>query len=331
MARGLRPILSGRSSAALAELAGPLGLEYRAASLESPALDEALKGCGAVLHCAGPFEETSAPMAAACLRAGAHYLDITGEIEVFEALAARGPEAARAGVMLLPGVGFDVVPTDCLGAHLKRILPSATRLHLGIRARAGLSRGTAATAVASIGRPLLARRGGKIVPLPGEWAERTIDFGRGPERALALSWGDVSTAWHSTGISDIAVYFAMNPSAARAVRLAGRLGWLLGAPPMRALLRWGVRRRAPGPTDDERAAGQATLWGEVQDSTGRRAAARLRTPEGYTLTAMTAVACVERVLAGVAPPGFQTPSRAYGADFILEMDGVRRDDLAATA
>jgi short subunit dehydrogenase-like uncharacterized protein len=70
------------------------------------------------------------------------------------------------------------------------------------------------------------------------------------------------------------------------------------------------------------------MWGEVRDPAGQMAAARLRTPEGYTLTALTAVACVERVLAGRAPPGFQTPSRAYGADFILEIDGVRRDDLA---
>ena len=328
VARGLRPILAGRSSPALAELAGPLGLEFRVAPLDDAALARAVDGCGLVLHCAGPFEETSAPMVAACLRAKAHYLDITGEIEVFEALAARSDEARRAGVMLLPGVGFDVVPTDCLAAHLKQRLPSATTLHLGIRARAGLSRGTAATAAASLGRPLLARCAGKIVPVPAEWARRRIDFGRGLERAAALSWGDVSTAWHSTGIPDIAVYFAVNPSSERVLSIAGRLGWLLGAPPVQALLRWGIRRRAPGPTDDERASGGAILWGEVRDPLGRTAAARLRTPEGYTLTAMTAVAAVERVLTGQAPTGFQTPSRAYGADFILEMDGVWRDDLA---
>lgn len=331
VARGLRPILAGRNGGQLAELAAPLGLEFRVAVLEPAALDAALRGCGVVLHCAGPFEETSGPMVAACLRARAHYLDITGEIEVFEALAMRSEEAIGAGIMLLPGVGFDVVPTDCLAAHLKRVLPSATALQLGIRARLGLSRGTTATAIEALGRPLLARRGGRIVPLPVEWATRLIDFGRGPERTVALSWGDVSTAWHSTGIPDIVVYFAVKPSSERVLSAAERFGWLLGAAPVRALLRWAVQRRAPGPTDEERAAGQATLWGEVRDAGDRSAAARLRTPEGYTLTALTAVACVERVLAGQAPPGFQTPSRAYGADFILEMEGVRRDDLATPA
>jgi len=328
VARGLRPILAGRNGPQLAALAEPLGLEHRVASLEPAALDAALRGCGAVLHCAGPFEETSGPMVDACLRARAHYLDITGEIEVFEALARRAEEASAAGIMVLPGVGFDVVPTDCLAAHLKRVLPSARTLELGIRARLGLSRGTAATAIESLGRPLLTRQGGRIVPVPAERATRLIDFGRGPERTVALSWGDVSTAWHSTGIPDIVVYFAVRPSSERVLSLAGRFGWLLGAAPVRAFLRWAVQRRAPGPTDMERAAGQATLYGEVRDATGRTAAARLRTPEAYTLTALTAVACVERVLAGHAPAGFQTPSRAYGADFILEMDGVRRDDLA---
>lgn len=329
VARGLRPVLSGRDAVALAELAVSLGLSHRVASLDdAAALDAALSGCVAVLHCAGPFAQTSAPMVAACLRAGAHYLDITGEIEVFEALARRSDEAKRAGVMLLPGVGFDVVPTDCLAAHLKRALPTATRLHLGIRARASLSRGTATTAIDNLGRPMMARREGVIVPVPREWAARHIDFGRGPERAIALPWGDVSTAWYSTGIPDIVVYFAASPSAERAVSLARQFGWLLGAAPVRALLRWSVRRRPPGPTDAQRAAGHATMWGEVRDPSGRTAAARLRTPEGYTLTTLTAVACVERVLAGAAPPGFQTPSRAYGADFILEIDGVRRDELA---
>ena len=42
-------------------------------------------------------------MADACLRNRVHYLHITGEIDVFEALAARDAEAKSRGVMLLPG------------------------------------------------------------------------------------------------------------------------------------------------------------------------------------------------------------------------------------
>ena len=69
------------------------------------------------------------------------------------------------------------------------------------------------------------------------------------------------------------------------------------------------------------------LWGEVEDEAGRRAVSRLRTPEGYTLTALTALAIVERALSGQAPVGFQTPSKAYGADFIMEFEGVAREDV----
>jgi short subunit dehydrogenase-like uncharacterized protein len=39
-------------------------------------------------------------------------------------------EAKAKGVMLLPAVGFDVVPGDCLAAHLKEKVPTATHLDL---------------------------------------------------------------------------------------------------------------------------------------------------------------------------------------------------------
>src|SRR5690242_4394080 len=80
LALGLRPVLSGRDEGRLGALAEQLGLEYRVARLGDPAaLDEALRGMRVVLHAAGPFSETSRPMVDACLRAGVHYLDITGE------------------------------------------------------------------------------------------------------------------------------------------------------------------------------------------------------------------------------------------------------------
>src|SRR5690606_5088937 len=95
------------------------------------------QGVDLVLHCAGPFGETSRPMLKACLRAGAHYLDITGEIAVFEAVMARDPEIRRAGVAAIPGVGFDVVPTDGLAALLGQALPGATHLELAFAGLGG--------------------------------------------------------------------------------------------------------------------------------------------------------------------------------------------------
>jgi short subunit dehydrogenase-like uncharacterized protein len=329
LARGLRPTLAGRNADAVRAQAEPLGVPWRAAALDDArALDAALGGAAVVLHCAGPFSRTARPMADACLRARAHYLDITGEIAVFEALAARDAEARAAGVMLLPGVGFDVVPSDCLAAHLARRLPDAARLALAFRAGSA-SRGTLETAVEGLGRPGAVRRGGRIVPVPPAWRTRGIDFGDGRLRdATTIPWGDVSTAWHSTGIPDVEVYAAM-PAAARRLLAASR--WLapaLRSGPVRRALARRVRAGPAGPDEAARRRGVGLLWGEAVAADGRRVEARLRTPEPYTLTARTAVHLARRALAGAAPAGFQTPSRAYGADVVLEIADVARVDLA---
>lgn len=328
--QGMRPILAGRNAAQVAEVAARLDLPYRIASLDNaPALDALLEDVAVVLHCAGPFIHTAAPMVDACLRAGAHYLDITGEIAVFEALAARYDEAKRAGVMLLPGAGFDVVPSDCLAAHLNRRLPTATRLLLGIRALAKVSRGTATTAVEGIvsGGGGLVRKQGKLTPTPIAWKSREIDFGKGKRTAVTVPWGDVSTAYHSTGIPDIEVYMSFSPTLVRAMRASRYVGWMLRLPGVAGLVKQRIRSGPSGPTDAERAQGYALLWGRAEDDAGVAVESRLRTPEGYTLTALTSLLIVRKVLAGEVKPGFQTPSGAYGADLIMEIEGVERVDL----
>lgn len=327
VARGQRPILAGRSAASVTALARELGLESRVFGLDDPAtLDGGLQGMQAVLHCAGPFAHTSRPMADACLRTKTHYLDITGEVAVFEALAARDREAQAAGVMLMPGVGFDVAPSDCLAAHLKRRLPSATHLALGFLAISRVSRGTATTMVENIHRGGLVRRDGVLTPVPAAWKTRVIDFGAGPVKAATIPWGDVATAYHSTGIPNIEVY-ALLPGAMRAMaRVSGYFGWLLGSSWVQAFLKRRIQAGPPGPTAEQRQRGKSYLWGEASDDTGRRVVSRLRGPEGYELTVLTSLAIVERVLAGESKPGFQTPSKVYGADFILGIPGVVRED-----
>jgi short subunit dehydrogenase-like uncharacterized protein len=331
VARGLRPVLAGRSAEAVGALARELGLSHLAVGLDDPAaLGRALAGRAAVLHCAGPFSRTSRPMAEACLRAGAHYLDITGEIAVFEALHRRDADARAAGVMLLPGVGFDVVPSDCLAAHLKRRLPSATHLALAFRMVGGaVSRGTAATALEGAHKGGAVRRDGAIVPMPAAHAARKVDFGRGPVTVVAIPWGDVSTAYYSTGIPNIEVYTVVPAAAARLMRLSRYARPLLAARPVQDLLRGLVRRQPPGPNAAQRASGASLLWGEARDAQGRRVVSRLRGPEGYSLTADAAVRIAERVLAGEAMPGFQTPSLAFGPDLVMTLDGVAREDVAA--
>lgn len=325
--RGLRPVLAGRNAEAVTALANQLGLEHRIFALHDAAATRAgLEGMTAVLHCAGPFAHTAQPMVDACLEARAHYLDITGEISVFETLAGRDTEAMAAGVLLLPGAGFDVVPSDCLAAHLSRRLPGATHLTLAFHGSGRFSRGTATTVVENLDGGGLVRRGGVLTAVPAAWRTRDIDFGHGPMQAVTIPWGDVSTAYRSTGIGDIEVYTAVSPRQARMMKMSRWFGWALRSSMVQRYLKRRIQAGPPGPTDEERAKGQTFLWGEASDGAGRRVASRLKGPEGYTFTMLTALAAMARVLSGDAPPGFQTPSLAYGPDFVLEVPGVERTD-----
>lgn len=327
--RGMKPILAGRSPAKFAALAKELGLESRGFSLEDKeGAAKALADVPVVLHGAGPFSHTYRAMADACLASKTHYLDITGEIEVYEGLAARSKEAVNAGIMLMPGVGFDIVPSDCLAAHLKRRLPTATRLALGFQGLGRLSRGTATTMAENMHRGGAIRQNGKIVPVPAGYKSRTIDFGRGPVVAVTIPWGDVSTAYHSTGIGNIEVYSVFPAPARKMMKFSRHLGWLLGSGLVQGMMKRRIQKQPPGPSDEERKRGLSLLWGEAGNDTGTTCSARIRGPEGYTLTALTSLAVVEKVLTGGAKPGFQTPSLMYGPDFILEIPGVTREDLA---
>ena len=325
--QGARPILAGRNLAKVKEVAAPLGLAVRAFDLRDPArIDVALKGVSVVLNLAGPFSGTSRPVADACLRNHVHYLDITGEIEVFESLAARDAEARARGVMLLPGLGFDVVPSDCLAAHLTGRLPDANDLKLYLTLGPNLSRGTAKTMVEAIATGTRLRRKGRIVSYD-QAKVGSCDFGMGERPTIQVSWGDVATAFHSTGIPNIEVQF----KASRAMMAFARTPWFvksfLGLDFMQSLLKFQVDRLPEGPSEAARRAGRAVLVGQARNKTGQTVRARLRTPEGYSLTAAIAFDAARRVAAGEVKPGFQTPSLAFGADYILNFDAVTREDL----
>jgi short subunit dehydrogenase-like uncharacterized protein len=328
--RGLRPVLAGRSAEKLGPLAGELGLEHRAFALDVPdAIAAGLRGVRAVLNCAGPFGHTAGPLADGCLNARAHYLDITGEAGVIEALAGRAADARAAGGVLLPGSGFDVVPSDCLAAHLKRRLPTATRLVLAFRSNGRMSRGTALTALEGAADGGLVRKNGVITRVPAAWKTREIDFGDGrPAKAITIPWGDVATAYHSTGIPDVEVYLAAPPGLRVAARLTRYLGWLVRSRPVRAWVRRRILAGPPGPTEAERQANRCDLWGAVADPAGRTAVARQQTPDGYDLTVQSSLAAASRVLSGTVAAGYHTPATAFGPDFVLELPGVTRTDEA---
>jgi short subunit dehydrogenase-like uncharacterized protein len=325
---GLRPILAGRDSVKLETQSAELDLEHQVFSLaDSVTMDLALKKVSVVLHCAGPYIYTYKPMVDGCLRTGIHYLDITGEIPVYERLATRDAEAKAKGVMILPGVGFDVVPTDCLAMHLKQRLPSATHLTLAFHSQgpAGLPPGTQRTMFESIQYGQKLRHNGRLEPPEPGMKTRLIDFGTGPIQATRMTWGDVFMAYYSTGIPNIEDYLVISEVQRRQLAMLGSLRFLFKLAAVRNFFK---RRVQPGPTPDECLETNTYVWGEVEDDQGRRAVSRLHGPEaGVTWTARAALAAIEKVLAGNVSPGFQTPSLAYGADFVLEGEGVTREDL----
>jgi len=326
---GMRPILAGRDEKKLREQAEKYNLEYRAFSLdETDKLDSALLKVDAVLHCAGPFVLTFRQMAEACIRTKRHYVDISGEIEGFEALAKMSGDAQQAGIMLLPGGGFDVVPSDCLAAHLKQRLPTATHFQLFIRGvGGGVSRGTARSGIENMHRQGRIRKDGKIIQVPPAWQVLEQNFGRGPVKTVSIGWGDVSTSYYSTGVPNIETYFAVKTSAINILRLTRLIGPLLYTRVVRNLLKWIIGLANPhGPTKKQNETGFNLMVGEMRDES-QVVRTRLRVPEGYWLTALTTVEIMKRILNGDHKTGFQTPSLAYGVDFIMQFDGVEREDL----
>jgi len=322
-ARGLNPILAGRSRESLQALGSELGLEVRVFDLTAAALDLGLRGVGLVLNCAGPFSETCAPMLEACLRAKVHYLDITGEIDVFAHCHQQDARARAAGIVVLPGSGFDVVPTDCLAAQLKREMPDAVSLVLAFEAGGGASPGTAKTSVEGLGKGGRARVGGMMTKVPLAWKSRSFDRDGEPRSAMTIPWGDVYTAYLSTGIPDIEVYMAVPPAVIGRVRHLRLLQPLLGLSPVQRFMKARVEKSVRGPSDDRRGTTDSIVWGEARDAAGTTLKRQLRTPNGYDVTVTAALGITQRLLEGAAADaGFHTPSQLMGADYVLGLPGV---------
>lgn len=318
--RGQRPVLAGRSEAKVAALARELGCEYRVFGLDRPAAAK-LEGIGLVLHCAGPFSATSAPMIEGCLAAGAHYLDITGEISVFEHAHAQDARARKAGIVICPGVGFDVIPTDCVAAALKAALPDATHLALGFDSRSGFSPGTAKTSVEGLGLGGRARINGRITKVPMAWKVRRIRFGTEEKLAMTIPWGDVCTAWYSTGIPDIEVYIPVSERVVRGARLSNYARPLLALGPVQTFLKRRIEKTVQGPDEAARAKLPTAVWGEVTNAAGQKKTARIQTANGYSLTVTGALAVTEFLLRETPAGGSYTPSRLMGADLVTTLPG----------
>lgn len=324
LARGLEVVVAGRDAPRVEDVARQHEVPFRVFPVEERrALLRALDEVDVVMNVAGPFVHTAPPILKACLQSSTHYLDISGELEVLEHLAQQDAGLQEAGIMAVPGVGFDIVASDCLAAHLSAQLPLTTILELAVIGSGAVSRGTARTALRQLGRPGYIRREGEIVPVPPAWKTRRVDLGHRVHEVVSVPLGDVIAAPRHTGIPSIIGYAALPPLARLILLWSRQLEWLFRLPLVKGLLRLWAETYYTGPSARRRKTGRSYVWGRVADEEGRERVAVLALPETYAFTAEAAAAAAEKVLGGTVRPGFQTPVTAFGSDFAFEVAEVQ--------
>ena len=325
--RGLDAVVAGRSAEAIEAVAQRTGLPSRVFALDDASvIAQSLSGIRVVLNCAGPFSRTALPLARACLSRGVHYLDITGEIDIIESLLRLDGEAKKAGVVLMPATGFDVVPTDSVARYLVEKLPDATHLELAFMSSGGLSHGTATTMIDRLGALGSSRAKGEIVAEPIAKRITEIDFDGTKRTCASIPWGDVASAYYTTGIPNIVTYTAIPPRAAKMMKYSAGLTKVLGSKPIKKLAQHFVDTRITGPSEDARARGSSRVWGRVRNAAGQEVSCVLHTAEGYQLTYLASVDIAARVQAGEIAPGAWTPAGALGAEYILSIGDSRYVD-----
>lgn len=322
VSKGMKPILAGRTEASLKELAESFGLSYLAFSLDSvDEVAEKVSPFQIVMNCAGPFIRTAENMVKACIKAKTHYLDITGEIEVFERVKSFDVQAKDAGIILMSGTGFDVVPTDCAAAYLHQKLPDATHLQLAFTSIGGsISHGTMQTMVENLGSSGAVRENGKIVPKPTGHKSMTVDFGRKKRFCMTIPWGDVSTAHHTTGIPNIETYTAVSKSSHTFMKFQGIFNPIMRTTWVKNRVKAYVTKNITGPTEEQNQTGRSLVWGKAWNAAGQSEEVRIEGPEGYKLTAETSVYIVFELLKGTDKKGYQTPAGMFGYKLILQID-----------
>ena len=326
--KGMALTLAGRNARRVQAVAEPLGFPFLALGLDDPArLDQALRPFDAVLNSAGPFVETALPLAESCVRTGTHYLDVTGEPNVFQELTRLDARARAGGVMIMPGVGFVVLASDCLAAHAAARLPGASHLRLGFSRTDAVSRGTLRTAMDQVAGTAAVLREGRLVEIPLGRLEHWFDYGQGMRASIALTWADLVTAPLTTGIPNVEVYAEADALTRNFFVLCGWFAAPLKSAPVRLLMAASAKLWPEGPSEAKRGSAPRVLVAEVEDRSRRKLISRLHSPDGYDFTPVAALAVAGRVLAGDFLAGFQTPAKVYGADLVLSLDGVRFEDL----
>ena len=323
---GHAPLLAGRNEERLRAVGDELGLEWVRAEIGelTDVLGRFPERAATLVNAAGPFTATAERVLDACLERGMHYLDVTGEVRVLEELFRKDAQARHRGITAVPAVGFDVVPSDSLALRLHEKVRAGLRLELAFRTPPGSSRGTLKTILTHLPAGGLQRRGGVLIR--GHLGEggRSVPFPDRDRYCVPVPWGDLVTAYRTTGIPDVVTYMAMSPSRARNLRiLASTMGRLLTIPRLRRWAFHAVDALNPSPEKKRRHDARSMIWGRVESPDGRAAWGAVETMEGYGFTAAAVLRALERLRTGGTEAGVLTPTQAFGVDFVEEVPGTK--------
>lgn len=305
---GLNLVLAGREKdrTTLEAMARSLGASIRLFSVDdADAVATGLDGIRVLLNAAGPFANTAEPLMSAAIRAGAHYLDFSAELDTYREALALDARARAAGVMLLPGSGGSVAMLGSLAGHAVARVRDARKISIALHVAGAMSRGSATSASRNIAPETLHLADGELVTHSPQEV-RDFDFGSGPRSSFPVTLPDLVTIHHATSVSDIETFVHVSA----------------GAFPTGE-----VRQMPAGPTFEEREANRYHAAVEVTDADGTVVRSLLDTVNGYTFTAMAAAEAARRVLAGEVRPGFQTPAGLFGNDFAETIADTRIIDL----
>ncbi len=324
LSKKFKILLAGRNEQKLKSQSEKTGYPYKAIDISNhEALVELLKEGDVLINAAGPFINTASQMVEACIEAKTHYLDINGDIKVFELIKTFDYKAQYAGIMLMPGTGFDVVPTDCMALKLKNKMPDAISLKIAFATiGGGVSHGTATTVAGRLGEDSIRRENGKLVPIAFGKNGILVDFREKKLFVMSIPWGDISTAYFTTGIPNIESFIGVPPKVYKLLKFQFLFNWLLRKKIIRKIIQNKIDSKPAGPNLEERQKAYTLVWAEIKNQAGDVLTSTLKTPDGYSLTATASLLIAEKILAGNFKPGYQTPAKVYGENLVFEMEGV---------
>ncbi|MCX7876790.1 MAG: saccharopine dehydrogenase NADP-binding domain-containing protein [Melioribacteraceae bacterium] len=314
----IKPILAGRNKKEIIEIAENYKLDYKIFDLENfELIVENLKGIHTLINCAGPFIFTAKELIEACLITKTNYLDITGEIPVLSLAYKYSEKAKENNITILPAVGFDIIPTDCLAKKLKEKYPNAYELKLSlITINSKISRGTLLTSIEFLSGKSKILKDGKIIESTiGEYKNEVIIEGK-KYYTISIPWGDVFTANISTEIKNVSVYLSVPYFVYKNIKLILCFNTLLKIKFIKSIVKLFVKKFKYGPNDAERKKSFVIIHGKVIDEQKNEFEDFIKVKDGYEITALGASLSAKKVLSNEVPKGFLTPSLAFGSEFV---------------